>query len=143
MARRRKSEEGVPSTQQGEVLPEARFVAPLRKPGDVTKERKRLYRAVINGRISPDNAARLSYMLTSIRSDLEADTPPVIDQIRGPCVTSVVIHGVPSGTFLPKEEVDRLNSQFVEQPPAHITGRPMLKLLDGEAEQDPEPPQAA
>jgi hypothetical protein len=142
MARKRKTE-GVPSTDQGEVLPPARFVAPLRKPADCTMERKRLYRAAINGRISIEEAAKLSYVLTSIRSDLEADQPPQIDQTRGPCVTSVVIHGVPSGEFLPQEEIDRLNSQFIEQPPAHLTGPPMLKVFDGEANQDPEPPQAA
>jgi len=143
MGRKRKNAE-VPSTDKAEVLPRARHVAPLRKPADVTLERKRLYRAVINGRVPVDEAAKLNYILTGIRADLEADQPPQIEQtIHGPCVTSVVIHGVPSGTFLPQEEIDRLNSQFIAQPPAHITGPPMLKLFDGEADQDPEPPSAA
>ena len=142
MARKRKTE-GVPSTDQGEVLPPARFVAPLRKPADCTMERKRLYRAAINGRISIEEAAKLSYVLTSIRSDLEADQPPQIDQTRGPCVDTVVIHGVPSGTFLPKEEIDRLNSQFIEAPPAHIAGPPM-RVFDGDVvEPDSEPSSAA
>src|SRR4051812_18969445 len=48
MARKRKTD-GVSLDKAQEVLPEARFVAPLRKPADVTMERKRLYRAVING----------------------------------------------------------------------------------------------
>jgi hypothetical protein len=143
MGRKRK-DEGVPSTDTAEVYPPARFVAPLRKPADCTMERKRLYRAAINGRISIEEAAKLSYVLTSIRSDLEADQPPQIDQTRGPCVDTVVIHGVPSGTFLPREEIDRLNSQFIEQPPAHITGPPMLKVFDGDVvEPDSEPSSAA
>ena len=41
MGRKRK-DEGVPSTDKAEVLPAARHVAPLRKPADVTMERKRL-----------------------------------------------------------------------------------------------------
>ena len=146
MGRKRKNAE-VSSTDKAEVLPPARHVAPLRRPADVTLERKRLYRAVINGRVPVDEAAKLNYILTGIRADLEADQPPQIEQtIHGPCVTSVVIHGVPSGTFLPQEEIDRLNSQFIEQPPAHIAGPPMLKVFDGEAveaDQKPEPPQAA
>ena len=142
MGRKRK-DEGVPSTDTAEVFPAARHVAPLRKPADVTRERKRLYRATLNGRVPVEEAARLSYLLTGIRNDLEADQPPQIDQTRGPCVDTVVIHGVPSGTFLPKEEIDRLNSQFIEQPPAHIAGPPMLKVFDGdvvEADQDPSHP---
>ena len=145
MGRKRK-DEGVPSTDTAEVYPPARFVAPLRRPADVTTERKRLYRAVINGRVPVDEAAKLNYILTGIRNDLEADQPPQIDQTRGPCVDTVIIQGVPSGTFLSKDEIDRLNSQFIEQPPAHIAGPPMLKVFDGEAveaDQKPEPPQAA
>ena len=64
MGRKRKDAE-VPAPDKAEVFPAARHVAPLRKPADVTRERKRLYRATINGRISADEAARLSYMLTS------------------------------------------------------------------------------
>jgi hypothetical protein len=143
MSRKRKTNE-VPSDDTAEVYPAARHVAPLRKPADVTRERKRLYRATLNGRISVEEAARLSYLLTGIRNDLEADAPPQIDHTRGPCVDTVVIHGVPSGTFLPKEEIDRLNSQFIEQPPAHITGPPMLKVFEGDVvEPDPEPSSTA
>jgi hypothetical protein len=143
MGRKRKSE-GVPSTGQGEVLPAARHVAPLRKPADVTRERKRLYRATLNGRISVEEAARLSYLLTGIRNDLEADAPPDIEQAPGGYVVdTVIINGVPPGTFLPKEEIDRLNSQFIEAPPAHLAARPMLKVFDGEADHDSEPSSAA
>ena len=122
-------------------------VMPLRRPADVTRERKRLYRAVLNGKVTPDEGARLSYMLTSIRNDLEADQPPQIEQAPGGYVVdTVIINGVPPGTFLAKEEIDRLNSQFIEQPPAHIAGPPMLKVFDGdvaEADQDLESPSAA
>ena len=97
MARKRK-DEGVPQADRGEVLPPARFVAPLRKPADVTMERKRLYRAVLNGRVPVDEAAKLNYMLNGIRADLEADAPPNIDQVPGGYVVdTVVINGVPSG----------------------------------------------
>jgi hypothetical protein len=106
-------------------------------------ERKRLYRAVINGRVPVDEAAKLNYILTGIRNDLEADQPPQIDQIRGPCVDTVVIQGVPSGTFLPQEEIDRLNSQFIEQPPAHMAAPPMLRVFDGDVVEADEPPSAA
>ena len=41
-------------------------------------ERKRLYRASINGKVSVEEAAKLSYMISGIRADLEADKP-VID----------------------------------------------------------------
>ena len=146
MSRKRKTDE-VPSNDTAEVYPRARHVAPLRKPADVTRERKRLYRATINGRISVEEAARLSYLLTGIRNDLEADAPPDIEQaLGGYVVDTVIINGVPPGTFLPKEEIDRLNSQFAEVPPAHISGPPLLRVFDGdvvEADQDPEPPQAA
>jgi hypothetical protein len=143
MGRKRK-DEGVPSTDTAEVYPPARFVAPLRKPADCTMERKRLYRAAINGRISIEEAAKLSYVLTSIRSDLEADQPPQIDQTRGPCVDTVIITGVARGEFLPKDEIDRLNSQFIEAPPAHIAGPPMLKVFDGDVvKPDSEPSSVA
>ena len=85
--------------------------------------------------------------MTGIRNDLEADAPPDIEQaLGGYVVDTVIINGVPPGTFLPKEEIDRLNSQFAEVPPAHISGPPLLRVFDGdvvEADQDPEPPQAA
>ena len=86
-------------------------------------------------------------MLTSIRSDLEADAPPQIDQAPGGFVVdTVIINGVAPGTFLPKEEIDRLNSQFVEVARAHIAGPPMLRVFDGDvvsrAGQDPEPSSA-
>lgn len=144
MARKRK-DEGVPQADRGEVLPPARFVAPLRKPADVTMERKRLYRAVLNGPVPVDEAAKLNYMLNGIRADLEADAPPNIDQVPGGYVVdTVVINGVPSGTFLPQEEIQRLKSQFVEVPPAHIAGPPMLKVYDnGDDDFEQPPPQAA
>jgi hypothetical protein len=145
MARKQK-DEGVSPTN-GEILPPARHVAPMRTPADVTAERKRLYRAAINGRVTVEEAAKLSFMLTGIRADLEADRPPQLEQIRGPCVDTIIINGVPSGDFLPKEEIDRLKSQFIEAPPAHIAGGPpMLKVFDGDAvepEPDSEPSSAA
>ena len=116
MGRKRK-DEGYPQPKAAEVLPEARFVAPLRKPTDVTRSENACIARQLTANLARE-AARLSYMLTSIRSDLEADAPPQIDQTRGPCVDTVIIHGVPTGTFLPKEEIERLNSQFIEQPPA-------------------------
>ena len=120
----------MPRKPKSEVIPPpARFVAPLKTPGDVTMERKRLYRAA--GRISIDEAAKLSYVLTTIRADLEADQPPEIKEINGLHVDTVIVNGVPSGEFLAPEEIDRLKSQFIEQPPPHIAGGvPMLKLYD-------------
>ena len=145
MGRKRK-DEGVPSTDTAEVLPPARFVAPLRRPADVTMERKRLYRAVINGRVPVDEAAKLNYILTGIRTDLEADQPPQIDQTP----RSVCRHGrhprrAVAALSCRKEEIDRLNSQFIEQPPAHIAGPPMLKALmtTSTTTRTAEPPQAA
>ena len=145
MGRKRNSEEAPPANQ-GEVLPPARHVMPLRKPSDVTMEQKRIYRAALNGKIGTDELTRYTYALKEIRAGLEADAPPQIDQTtRGPCVEAVIINGVPHGTFLPQEEIDRLNSQFIEPPPAHIAGPPMLKVFDNVDDDDSEqpPPQAS
>ena len=38
-------------------------------------ERKRVYRTTESGKVAVEEAAKLSYMLTGIRTDLEADTP--------------------------------------------------------------------
>ena len=90
-----------------------------------------MYQGCLNGRVPVDEAAKLNYMLTGIRTDLEADEPPQIDQTRRPLSsTRSSSTACRRGTFLPKEEIDRLNSQFVEQPPAHIAGPPMLKVFD-------------
>ena len=105
---RKRKDEGVSC----EILPPARHVAPLRTPADVTMERKRLYRLAMNGKVSVDEVAKLSYVLTTIRTDLESDRPPQLDQITGPCVDTIIINGVEPGTFLPKEEIDRLKSQL-------------------------------
>ena len=98
----------------------------------------------MNGKVSVDEVAKLSYVLTTIRTDLESDRPPQLDQITGPCVDTIIVNGVEPGTFLPKEEIDRLKSQFIEQPPAHIAGGPpMLKVFDRDDEpstDDSEPP---
>ena len=106
-----------------------------------------MYRAVINGRIPVDEAAKLNYILTGIRADLEADQPRDIDQAPGGYfVDTVIINGVPPGTFLPIEEIQRLESQFIEQLPTHMAAPPMLKVYDGdvvEADQDSEPSSAA
>ena len=145
MGRKRKDEGGT-LYDKAEVWPAARHVAPLRKPADVTAERKRLYRAVLNGRVSPGRGCPALLPPTSIRSDLEADMPPQIDHAPGGYVVdTVIINGVAPGTFLPKEEIDRLNSQFVEVPPAHIAGPPMLKVFDNVDDDTGEepPPQAA
>ncbi len=94
----------------------------------------------MNGRISVDEVAKLSYVLTTIRADLEADQPPEIKEINGLHVDTINVYGVEPGKFLPKEEIDRLKSQFIEKPPAHIAGGlPMLKVYDNTAVEDPDP----
>jgi hypothetical protein len=141
MGRKRKVE-GVPP----EIQPPARHVTPLRHPGDVSRERQRLYRLVLNGKITVEEGAKLSYILTSIRADLEADLPPDIALAPGGYVVDTVnIIGVPSGTFLTKEEVEASLSQFAPEPPpsGSITrALPMLKVYES-AEEDEEPLPAA
>ena len=86
--------------------------------------------------------------LTGIRNDLEAEMHRLISNkhLGGYVVDTVIIDGVATRHFSFQGEIDRLNSQFAEVPPAHISGPPLLRVFDGdvvEADQDPEPPQAA
>ena len=134
---------GVSADDQAVLLPEARFVRPMRKPADITAERKRLYRAAINGRVSVEEAARLSFILTSIRADLEADQPEISQTPQGPFVSEIHIHGVPPGTFLSQEEVDRLAAQHAPPLPEAPPSRPMLRLFENEDVDDVELPEPA
>ena len=162
LARKRK-DEGSPPDQMQELLPAARHVAPLNKPGDVTKERKRLYRATINGKIAADEAARLNFMLTGIRADLEADMPPVIEHGPdiGPVVDTINIVGVPSGwsvtnlfgseAHIPTETLHKLRELLPADafappsetgflsPPSPSDVRPFLRLLDNDTPETPPP----
>ena len=89
------------SPNGGEVLPPARHVAPLRTPADCTTERKRLYRAYLNGKVSIEEAAKLSYMIGGIRADLETDA--IIDQPGAVFQTEITITGVPCGGQVDEE----------------------------------------
>ena len=149
------------------MFPPARLVAPLKTPGDVTTERKRLYRLTVNGKVAVEEAAKLSYMLTGIRADLEADMPPVIEHGPdiGPIVDTINIIGVPSGwsvtnlfgseAHIPTETLHRLRellpadaflppseTGFLSPPPAPSDLRPYLRIVDG-TDDAPDPPPAA
>ena len=121
----------------------ARHAMPLNTPQNVLRELTRLYRMGLNGKIQPDEMTKFAFVLREIRAGLEAIAPPTLDHVEGLVVDTVIINGVPSGTFLSKEEIDRLNSQFVETPPPHISSLPMLRVIEHESKSKSDPPPPA
>lgn len=131
--------------------PAARHVAPLRTPADVTQERKRLYRATINGHVNVEDAAKLSYMLGAIRADLESDNPVIEQAENGGFGSNVTVNVVtvpreafvtPSGGLADAETAQMLWDEHRKREaeaglPLLPPSRPLLKVLDGEIEDPP------
>ena len=112
----------------------------------IRREQGRVYRGVASNRIASDEGTRRIFILDKMRvgllSEMESESR---SQLPGGkcncCVKEVYINGVPSGEYLPKEEINRLNSQF-DPPPLeeHPPSRPMLKVFsDEDTEPEPEP----
>jgi hypothetical protein len=98
--------------------------------GDIGREQARVYRATLNGRLASDEGTRLTYMLTQIRTTIEAAQAAVdITPLAAPAVT-VHILPIAAGSFLSPEDVARarrgeplaLELAPAEPPPAKSLG---------------------
>ena len=133
----------------------------------IRKEGGRVYRAVASGRLPSEEGTRRFFMLDKARVMLTAEQEAAVingTANHGPVVDMVTMTGIPSGwavaalygaeCHLPFETLHKLKEilpadaftplpEPFRPPPVEDYSKPMLRVFDGEAEQDPEPPSAA
>ena len=158
--------------RQIEVIPpdSGKHTAALNSLRGVRREQSRVYRLVVNGKMSSDEGARRIYMLREVRASLEAEPVP---EIRSVTVSEINIVGIlpnwsvigllgdqahiPNAILprlrelLPKEAFTPIPDPSIPPPidfEAYAPSKPMLKVIDGdgaesEPDLDPELPPAA
>ena len=74
--------------------------------GGIRTEMGRLYRLVLNGKLRPDVATKLTFTLDKIRSCLEAEPPP---EIYGPgAIVQVNVISIEAGRYITHQAIERL-----------------------------------
>ena len=107
--------------------------------GGTLSEQARVYRAVVNGILTPGEGAQMIFMLKEIRCTKEAIDAAEATALANapkppPAPVTVNVLSVPSGTFLDEATMQRLNERA-----DNFTRRP---LIDHAATPEPPAPEA-
>jgi len=142
-ALRPKLKRQTPPGGKTEPILEPKHTRALNSPRAIRQEMCRVYRAAINGHVTPGEGTRLIFMLREINAALAAEPQSLP---MGSYVHTVNVVGIPSGVFLPKDEIEESLSQFdpaplEDFPPSR--SMPMLKVITDDSDPESEPPKAA